>query len=138
MVRTKQTQHGGSSQRPASMQVAVQGDQPEADQDILERSQFENIDEEDWPDVHNPVHTTAQQAAQTSKSTCETDEGSKAVGKPTPIIDPPQPPAQDPSSCPPQPPPQPPPQAPTDDPPQPKASTRIPLKILKRKKIQPL
>ena len=90
MVRTKQTHCGGSLQRPAAIQVAVSVDQPEAGQEP-DRSQFEDIDEENWPDIDNLLCTAAQEAAQTaqaSKSTGETSEGSKAVGIP-PTIDPP-------------------------------------------------
>ena len=86
MVRTKQTQHGSSSQRPTGMQAAVHGDRQEADQ-------FKDLNEEEyWPDIDKLVGAAAQQAAQASKSTGETGECSKAVGIP-PTDNPQQPPA---------------------------------------------
>ena len=136
MVKTKQTRCGGSSQIPAGMQVVTYGEALEADQDIPE---------EDWPDVDNPLCTAAQQAAQTSKPTGETGKGSTAVGiHPTAN---PQPQAststgatQAPTTDLPQSPPQP--QDPTNNPHNPKPvpvqlTPRTPPKILKRKKIQP-
>ena len=82
MVRTKQTQHGGSSTRPAGMQVAVHRDQPEADQP--EAEQFEDLEEADkttWPDFNN--RCKAAQQGEASKSTGKAGEGSQDVGKPT-------------------------------------------------------
>ena len=57
MVRTKQTACGGSSTRPAGMQVATYGDQLEADQDIPE---------EEWPDLDKPPQ--AAEEGEASKS----------------------------------------------------------------------
>ena len=82
MVRTKQTQHGGSLTRPAGIQVAVHGDQPKAD--WPEAEQFEDLEEADettWPDFNNP-HKVAEQG-EASKSTGKTGEGSQDVDKPT-------------------------------------------------------
>ena len=59
MVRTKQTQRGSSSSaRPVGMQAAVHGDQPEADRP--EAEQFEEADEEDWPDFDDPLKAVQQ------------------------------------------------------------------------------
>ena len=139
MVKTKQTQHGGSSTRPAGMQVATHGDALEADQDIPE---------EDWPDMDNPFRTAAaQQAAQTSKSSGETGEGSKAVGTPPLTIH------HNPRPAPVQVTPRTPPQSPhhnhhnhqqpltihhNPNPVPAQLTPRTPPKILKRKKIKPL
>ena len=115
MTKMKQTQCGGSSSRQAGMATARFGAE-------TERSQFEDIDKEDWLDLDDPQCKSAQQAAQegeANKSTGETGEGIKAVGKPTPTVDPQQTTAQGPTTDPPQPLSQ----APTDNPPQPQAST---------------
>ena len=61
MVRTKQTQCGGSSTRPACIQLAT-FDKPEADQ-------FEDINKEEWPDMENPSQAV------------EKDEASKSAGQ---------------------------------------------------------
>ena len=74
MVRTKQTACGGSSTRPAGMHVATFSDQPEAEQ-------FKDILEEEWLDMDKPPQ--AVEEGEASKSAGKTDEGNKAVGKPT-------------------------------------------------------
>ena len=79
MVRTKQTQHGGSLTRQAGMQVAVHGDQPEADQP--EAEQFKDLDEEDWPDFNNLLQ--AAKRGEASKSAGKAGESSQDVGEPT-------------------------------------------------------
>ena len=77
MVRTKQTKHGGISTRPVGMQAATFSDQPEADQ-------FEDIPEEDWPDMDKPPQAVGEGEASKSADKTGEGEGSKAVGKPTP------------------------------------------------------
>ena len=76
MVRTKQTKCGGSSTRPVVMQAATFSDQPEADQ-------FEDIPEEDWPDMDKPPQDVGEGEASKSAGETGEGEGSKAVGKPT-------------------------------------------------------
>ena len=75
MTKTKQTKHGGNSSRPTGMATARFGDEGGD-------SQFEDITEEDWPDLDKPPQ--AAEEGEASKSAGKTGEGSKAVGKLTP------------------------------------------------------
>ena len=72
MVNTKRTACGGSSPRPVSMQEVRFGNE-------TEEGQFEEIPEEDWPDLDAPCQDV------------EVGESSKSTGKegdqPTPPPD---------------------------------------------------
>ena len=109
MTKTKQTQCGGSSARPTGMATARFSDEGG-------NSQFEDIDEEEWPDMENP--SQAAEKGEASKSAGQA--GSQDVGAEggaqappnvaqAPIIDPTQPKSstskgdtQDPTDKPPQ------------------------------------
>ena len=75
MTRTKQTKCGGSLSRLTGMATVRFGDEGGD-------SQFEDINEEDWPDLDKPPQ--AAEEGEASKSAGKTGEGSKAVGKPAP------------------------------------------------------
>ena len=60
MVKMKQTACGGSSSRPVGMQQATFGDE-------TEEGQFEEIPEEDWPDLDAPFQ--GEEVGESSKST---------------------------------------------------------------------
>ena len=71
----KQTRCGGSSSRPTGMATARFSDEGGD-------SQFEDINEEEWPNLDDP--SQAAEEGEASKSAGKAGEGSKAVGKPTP------------------------------------------------------
>ena len=74
MVRTKQTQHGGSSTRPTGVQSAT-FDKPEADQFAGHSTKKTGLT---WS---NP--SQAVEKGEASKSAGKKGEGSQDVGKPT-------------------------------------------------------
>ena len=78
MTKTKQTKCGGSSDRPMGM-ATVRFSNEGGD------NHFEDIPEEEWPDMDNPT-PQAVEVGDVSKSTGKAGEGegSKPVGKPTP------------------------------------------------------
>ena len=76
MIKTKQAAHGGSSSRPTGMATARFGDE-------VREGKFEDISEDEWPDIENPPPQAAG-VGESSKSTGKEGEGSKPVGKPTP------------------------------------------------------
>ena len=75
MTKTKQTACGGSSSRPAGMATARFGD-------VAGDSQFEDIPEEECPDMDKPPQ--AAEVGEASKSTGKGGEGSKPVVNPNP------------------------------------------------------
>ena len=77
MVRTKQTKHGGSSTRPAGMQVATYGDQPEVQ--TSSRTSL-NRTGQIWTNQHNLQKRVKQVSQQVKQVKVKV---SKDVGKPT-------------------------------------------------------